>query len=129
MKCIYRKCDNVYNTDNGPSSFEVFLNKDSEFYTRLVLSESEHEIKNTFSGNIAVYMKDSVITIHIRHMYFRVLFEAFVSGALVIKYHGYLVIPDINAMTLSDHIQEGGGDSTFNRIKFPAKFDFQISDK
>ena len=80
-----------------------------------------------FKGNITFDIHDSVVTMSIRYHFFKEIFDAFLNGAIIIKYHGYELLPDIENLTLTDHRDSlSGKDRVFTLVKFPAKFDFQV---
>lgn len=127
MKLIYEEYDSLFESKpDGPRSFEIFLDDKSEHYCQHILAESEYVSEGTFRGNVSIGMQNSVITLSIRHMYFKPIFEALLAGALEIRYHGYKVIPDTENLKLTDHKLSGGGSKIFNEVKFEAKFDFQV---
>jgi len=125
MKVIYRQLESIYSTKpDSPCSFELLLDEGSEYYCQLVLAQGEDNVTYTFKGNVSIDMTDSVISLSIRYMFFKPIFEALLAGALIIRYHGYQIIPDLKSMTLSDH-RDHGKDYIFNCVKFKAVFDFQ----
>ena len=126
MEVIYEKLDNQWSTlSEPPVSFRVYYDTESEYHLRKVL---ESELKSDlFKGNITFDIHDSVVTMSIRYHFFKEIFDAFINGAIIIKYHGYELLPDIENLTLTDHRDSmTGKDRVFTLVKFPAKFDFQV---
>jgi hypothetical protein len=127
MKVLHKKNDTNYTSITDPSySFIIYYDDKSEFHCRRILENSDPVDIKKFRGDVYIDIEDSIITISVRYTRFRELFDAFLNNAIVIKYHGYTVIPDINSLTLTDH-RNGydGTDKIFTRIKFKARFDFQ----
>jgi hypothetical protein len=128
MKIIFQKSDSNWQAGapGDAVSFRVYYNINSEYHCQCILASNKMHDLRAFRENITVDMIDSNVSISIRYIFFREFLDAFVNGAIVIMYHGYLATPDLNSLTITDHLNsQAGTDKLFTKIKFKVKFDFQ----
>lgn len=123
---LYRKTDSASLTD-AVYSFVIYYDTESEYHCKRMLeSETLPDIKHLRS-HVFVDIEDSVVILSIRYIAFREFFDAFLNGAIIIKYHGYEVTPDINTLLLTDHRSSRlGKDYLYTQLKFKVRFEFQV---
>ena len=77
-------------------------------------------------SDVSIEMEESVVSIGVRYTFFKDFIDAFANGAIIIKYHGYTITPDLSTLTITDHLKSHTGrDTVFSEIKFKVTFEFQ----
>jgi len=114
--------------NTSPVSFVVGIDTTAEHYCKLMLDGVDaFAYTKSMQGDVSIEMKDSVVSIGIRYTFFKNFLDALVNGAIIIKYHGYTITPDLSTLTITDHLKaHSGKDTTFSDIKFKGLFEFQI---